>query len=153
MADRILSERGPLAPRLDTVTYYSSIEPNWNELPYVERVEAERGRTGYRDELHTNDAFHFDSDVRHFMATPGSLRSPGRSGQEFSRAVLESGSRVLLSGIGGDEVLGGAPSPAPLLADLLAAGRLRALVMQLVPWSLVLRRPLFSILAETLTLF
>jgi len=153
MADRILFERGPLAPRLDTVTYYSSIEPNWNELPYVERVERERGRTGYRIEVHTDDGFHFDSDVRHFMATPGSLRSPGRSGQEFSRAVLESGSRVLLSGIGGDEVLGGAPSPAPLLADLLAAGRLRALAMQLVAWSLVLRRPLFSILAETLTLF
>jgi len=153
MADRILSERGPLAPRLDTATYYSSIEPNWNELPYVERVERERGRTGYRIEVHTDDGFHFDSDVRHFMATPGSLRSPGKSGQEFSRAVLESGSRVLLSGIGGDEVLGGAPSPAPLLADLLAAGRLRALATQLIAWSLVLRRPLFSILTETLTLF
>ena len=153
MADRILAARGPGAPPLDTVTYHSSIEPNWNELPYVEKVEAQRGKTGYRIEVRTDDAFHFDFDVRHFMATPGSLRSHSKSGQEFSRVVLESGSRVLLSGIGGDEVLGGAPSAAPLLADLLAAGRLQTLIRQLIAWGLVLRRPLFSILAETFALF
>jgi asparagine synthase (glutamine-hydrolysing) len=153
MADRILRARGTGAPRLDTVTYYSSIEPNWNELPYVEKVEARRGRAGYRIEVRSDDAFHFDSDVRQFMATPGSLHSPGKSGQEFSQVVLDSGSRVLLSGIGGDEVLGGAPSPAPLLADLVTAGRLPALFRQLAAWGLVLRRPFFSILAETMALF
>ena len=153
MADRILAERGAGSPRLDTVTYYSSLEPNWNELPYVERVEAQRGKTGYRIEVRTDDAFHFDSDAGHFMATPGSLHSSGKSGREFSNVVRESRSRVLLSGIGGDEVLGGAPSAATLLADLLAAGRLRALCGQLVAWGLALRRPLFSILAETLALF
>jgi asparagine synthase (glutamine-hydrolysing) len=153
MADRILASRGVGAPRLDTITYHSPVEPNWNELPYVEKVEAQRGRVGYRIEVGSNNAFHFDSDVRQFMATPGSLNSPGKSGQEFSRILQESQSRVLLSGIGGDEVLGGAPSPAPLLADLLAAGRLRTLSNQLVSWGLVLRRPLLSILAETLALF
>ena len=153
MADRILVERGARAPRLDTVTYHSPVEPNWNELPFVEIVEAQRGRRGYRIEVGSEDAFHFDSDIRHFMATPGSLNSRGESGREFSRVLRESRSRFLLSGIGGDEVLGGAPSPAPLLADLLAVGRLRALLSQLVAWGLVLRRPLFSILAETLALF
>lgn len=153
MADRILGERGAGAPHLDTVTYHSPVEPNWNELPYVEKVEAERGRAGYRIEVGSDDAFQFDSDMRHFMATPGSFNSPGKSGQEFSRVLRESRSRVLLSGIGGDEVLGGAPSPAPLLADLLAAGRLRVLSNQLVAWGLVLRRPFLSVLAETLTLF
>jgi asparagine synthase (glutamine-hydrolysing) len=152
MADRILA-RGSGASRPDTVTYYSPVEPNWNELPYVEKVEAQRGRAGYRIEVGSDDAFYFDSDVRHFMATPGSLNSPGKTGQEFSRVLRESKSRVLLSGIGGDEVLGGAPSPVPLLADLLAAGRLRELFRKLIAWGLVQRRPLFSILAETLTLF
>lgn len=153
MADRILAERGTGAPRLDTVTYHSPDEPNWDELPYVEIVEAQRGRTGYRIEVGSDDAFQFDSDMRHFMATPGSLNSPGKSGQEFSRVLRESRSRVLLSGIGGDEVLGGAPSPAPLLADLLAAGRLRELLSQLVAWALVLRKPFYSVVAETLALF
>jgi asparagine synthase (glutamine-hydrolysing) len=153
MADRILAERGTGAPRLDTVTYHSPVEPNWNELPYVEIVEAQRGRTGYRIEVGSDDAFRSDSDIRHFMVTPGSLNSPGKSGEEFSRVLRESRSRVLLSGVGGDEVLGGAPSPAPLLADLLAAGRLRLLLSQLITWGLALRRPLYSVLAETLALF
>lgn len=153
MADRILAERGTGAPRLDTVTYHSPDEPNWNELPYVEIVEAQRGRPGHRIEVGSDDAFHFDSDIRPFMATPGSLNSPGKSGQEFSHVLRESRSRVLLSGIGGDEVLGGAPSPAPLLADLLAAGPLRLLLSQLIAWGLVLRRPLYSVVAETFALF
>lgn len=153
VADRILAKRGAGAPRLDTVTYHSPIEPNWNELPYVEIVEAQRGRTGYRIEVGSDDAFHFDSDIRHFMATPGSLNSPNKSGQEFSHVLRESRSRVLLSGIGGDEVLGGAPSPAPLHADLLAAGRLRLLLSQLIAWALVLRKPLYSVVAEALALF
>lgn len=153
MADRILAERGAGAPRLDTVTYYSPVEPNWNELPYVEIVEAQRGRTGYRIEVGSDVAFHFDSDIRKFMATPGSLNSPGKSGQEFSHVLRASRSRVLLSGIGGDEVLGGAPSPAPLLADLFTAGRLRIFLSQLVTWGLILREPLYSVLAETLALF
>lgn len=153
MADRILAESGTGAPRLDTLTYHSPVEPNWNELPYVEIVEAQRGRTGYRIEVGSDDAFQFDSDIRHFMATPGSLNSPGKSGQEFSHVLRESRSRVLLSGIGGDEVLGGAPSPAPLLADLLAAGRFRIFLSQLVAWGLVLRKPLYSVAAETLALF
>jgi asparagine synthase (glutamine-hydrolysing) len=153
MADRILAAHPTRIPRLDTVTYHSSGEPNWNELPYVEKVEARRGRTGYRIEVGSDDAFHFDSDIRRFMATPGSLNSPSKSGQEFSSILRESGTRILLSGIGGDEVLGGAPSPAPILANLLAAGRLRALSSQLVAWGIVLRRPFLSMLLETLSLF
>jgi asparagine synthase (glutamine-hydrolysing) len=152
-ADRILAAGEAGAPRLDTLTYHSSIEPNWNELPYVEKVEAQRGRTGYRIEVRTDDAFHLEFDPSYFMATPGSLRSRNASGLQFSRVFAESGSRVLLSGIGGDEVLGGAPSPFPQLADLLRQGRLQQLSKQLIAWSLTLRRPLFSVLAGTLALF
>ncbi len=153
MADSILATEALGTPRLETVTYYSPMEPNWNELPYVEKVEARRGRSGSRIEVGSDDAFHFDSDVTHFMATPGSLHSPGKSGQEFAQVLQKSGSRVLLSGIGGDEVLGGAPSPIPLLTDLVTTGRLRALAIQLLAWALVLRKPFFSLLVETLEPF
>ena len=153
MADRILAARGATARRLDTVTYHNSIEPNWNELPYVEKVEEQRGKTGYRIEVQTDDAFHFDFDASCFMATPGSLNSRSTSSREFSRVFADSGSRILLSGIGGDEVMGGAPSPLPQLADLLKQARLQALVKESVSWALALRRPLFSILGETLAMF
>ena len=153
MADRILAAGEAGTPRLDTVTYHSPIEPNWNELPYVEKVEAQRGRVGYRIEVRTDNAFQLGFNPSYFMATPGSLRAQNTSGLKFSRIFAESGSRVLLSGIGGDEVLGGAPSPFPQLADLLRQGRLQELSRQLIPWSLTLKRPLFSVLAETLALF
>jgi asparagine synthase (glutamine-hydrolysing) len=153
MADRILTAQASPAPRLDTISYHSSVEPNWNELPYVEKVEEQRGKRGFRLEVGTNDAFRFDSEPGHFMATPGSLHSGGRCGREFSKILRENGNRVLLSGIGGDEVLGGAPSPAPMLGELLAKGRLRSFCKQLVAWALVLRKPAYSGLLETLAPF
>lgn len=153
MADRILAAPAATVGRLDTVTYYNTIEPNWNELPYVEKVEAQRGRTGYRIEVQTDDALDFDVDNSCFMATPGSLNLASATNREFSRVFADSGSRILLSGIGGDEVLGGAPSPQPQLADLLTEARLPALLKESVSWALALRRPLYSILAETLAMF
>ncbi|MBS1867786.1 MAG: asparagine synthetase B, partial [Acidobacteria bacterium] len=130
VADRILTESEIVAPRVDTITYYSTIEPNWDELPYVEKVEKLRGKTGHRIEVRSDDVFHCDADTSHFMATPGALDSESRSALEFSRVFAETGSRVLLSGVGGDEVLGGAPSPFPQLADLFARGCLRELLKQ-----------------------
>jgi asparagine synthase (glutamine-hydrolysing) len=67
--------------------------------------------------------------------------------------LCTNGNRVLLSGIGGDEVLGGAPCPTPQLADLLAGGRLPTLSKQLISWALALRKPLVSLLFETLAIF
>src|SRR5262249_44496408 len=151
MADRVLGRQA--SGRLKTVTYHSSIEPNWNELPYVEIVEAQRGRTGYRIEVRNDDVLDSDSVAGCFMATPGAPNSRSAASREFSSIFVDSRARVLLSGIGGDEVLGGAPSPFPQLADLLKQARLKELSKQLVSWALALRRPLFSILGETLALF
>ncbi len=153
MADRILASAAATPGRLDTVTYHSSIEPNWNELPYVEKVEQQRGRRGYRVEVRTDDWFHLEFDANDFMATPGSLNSRTAASREFSSVFADSGALVLLSGIGGDEVLGGAPCPLPQLADLVKQASLQELSKQLLSWALALRRPLFSILAETLALF
>src|SRR5260370_892228 len=71
----------------------------------------------------------------------------------FAEVLRENRNRVLLSGIGGDEVLGGAPSPAPLLADLLTHGQLQSLSKELLAWALALRRPVFSLAWETLATF
>ena len=152
MADRILSDDASLAPRLDTISYYSSEEPNWNELPFISKVEERRGRRGSHIEVTTGD-FRFDSEPDNFMVTPGSFYPQSRSGQEFSTVLAANGNRVLLSGIGGDEILGGAPLPAPLLADLLVGGRLDLLLKELVAWALALRKPVLSLLGETLLMF
>ena len=55
--------------------------------------------------------------------------------------MVRGGHRVLLSGIGGDEFLGGVPTPMPELEDLLARGKFITLSRCLLAWALVQRRP------------
>jgi asparagine synthase (glutamine-hydrolysing) len=62
--------------------------------------------------------------------------------------MASQGNRVVLSGIGGDEVLGGVPTPTPELKDLLARARFGALVHQLKVWALEKRKPWFHLLWE-----
>jgi asparagine synthase (glutamine-hydrolysing) len=59
----------------------------------------------------------------------------------------------VLSGLGGDEVTGGVPTPTPELANLLATGRLGAFTHRLGIWALNKRKPWFRLLFETLKLF
>ena len=153
MADRVLQTAGSLAPRLDTISYYSADEPNWDELPYVLKVEELRGRAGVHLQIQTGDIFSFDFTGSHFMATPGSLEPVSKSDFELRRVLSAGGYRVVLSGIGGDEFLGGVPTPSPLLADLLVSGQWRTLGKQLLAWALALRIPIVSLLCETLELF
>jgi asparagine synthase (glutamine-hydrolysing) len=54
----------------------------------------------------------------------------------------------VLSGIGGDEVMGGVPTPTPELEDLLARGHLRTLAHQLKVWALNKRKPWFHLLFD-----
>jgi asparagine synthase (glutamine-hydrolysing) len=56
--------------------------------------------------------------------------------------------RVLLSGIGGDEFLGGVPTPLPELEDLLARGKI-LLWQRMLAWALVQQRPWIHLLRDT----
>lgn len=150
VADNILAlESGP---RLDTVSYYDDSEPNWDERPFFTKIEEKRGRSGCHINLH-NQAQEGQVDFQDCAFSPAQA---GRNSDAYLRlaACLErSGSRVLLSGIGGDEVLGGVPNPIPELADLLASGRMGALAHQLKLWALALRKPWIHLFRDTLLLF
>jgi len=67
--------------------------------------------------------------------------------------VTSQGNRVLLSGIGGDEVTGGVPTATPELADLLSRARFGALAHQLKVWALNKRKPWFHLFFETVREF
>ena len=54
----------------------------------------------------------------------------------------------MLSGIGGDEVTGGVPTPIPELEDHLARGHFRTLAHQLKVWALNKRKPWFYLLFD-----
>jgi len=124
MADSIIARGQAECPRLDTLSKYDDSEPNWNDRPYFMKVEEKRGRRGW----HVNVG---PRDTEEKLVPAPSLRPPeyrlspypgydGRTLPEMGMCLTSQGNRVVLSGIGGDEVTGGVPSPMSELQDLLA---------------------------------
>jgi asparagine synthase (glutamine-hydrolysing) len=150
MADAIGKETDE-TPRLDTVSYFDDSEPNWNERPYFSKVEEKRGRIGCHIDVHTQSSL-FEESTR-FAATPASSEVASDALRQFASCMATGGNKVLLSGVGGDEAMGGVPSPTPELADLLARAQIRALVRQLKLWALEKRKPWFYLFFETATGF
>jgi asparagine synthase (glutamine-hydrolysing) len=149
VADDIISQNGAAAglSRLDTVSYYDDSEPNWNERPYFTKVEERRGCAGCHIELSSPKSSLFD--FNQFSATPTGSGQARDATENFAACIVSQGNRVVLSGIGGDEVTGGIPTPVPELEDLLARGKLATLAGQLKVWALNKRKPWVHLLLET----
>jgi asparagine synthase (glutamine-hydrolysing) len=152
MADTIIARGQAECPRLDTISYYDDSEPNWNERPYFTKVEEKRGRTGWHINVgrqdpqeKTDPEANPEAPNDRFLATPG---TNGRSSPQFMMCLASQGNRVVLSGIGGDETMGGVPTPTPELEDLLAKAQFRALAHQLKVWALEKKKPWFHLLFE-----
>jgi len=149
MADTLIARGVAHSPRVDTLSYYDDSEPNWNERPYFSKVEARRGRTGCHIDVSAPDLFCFAREGDRFAATPGSGgRPPGEVSRQIAACLESQESRVVLSGIGGDEVTGGVPTPTPELMDLLAHAHFGRLAHQLKVWALNKRKPWFHLAAE-----
>lgn len=147
MADTIIARGAAETPRLDTVSYYDDSEPNWNECPYFTKVEEMRGRIGTHIDISKREPLEFALD--RFAPTPAS--SSGRLSEtslQFLACMTSQGNRAVLSGVGGDEVTGGVPTPTPELQDLLARGQVKAFTHQLKVWSLEKRKPWFYLFFE-----
>jgi asparagine synthase (glutamine-hydrolysing) len=153
MADRILAGGTGETPRLDTVSYFDDSEPNWKERPYVNVVERKRGRIGCHIDIDPEENLEFILDAPRFAPTPAAGGGRSQAAQQFAACLRFHDNRVVLSGIGGDEVLGGVPSPLPELADLIAQRRFADLARQLKAWALNKRRPWFHLLFEAIQQF
>src|SRR5712692_5625699 len=149
IADEVIARRVAETPRLDTVSYYDDSEPNWNERPFFTKVEEKRGRTGCHIDVSKQEPFNLEFENDRFIATPGSGgRRPSESEKKYLELMTSQGSRVVLSGVGGDEILGGVPTPTPELENLLARARFSTLAHQLKVWALNKRKPWFHLLFE-----
>jgi asparagine synthase (glutamine-hydrolysing) len=133
---------------LETISYYSSTEPDWDEKPYFERVEQLRGRAGSHVDVGPKGFFRFEFDSSGTAFLPGA-RPSTQADEEIASYMKSIGSRVLLSGLGGDEVMGGVPTPVPELSNLLLSGDFRELAHKLKVWALALRKPWWHLFAET----
>lgn len=146
MADTIIGRGAAETPRLDTISYYNDSEPNWDERPYFTKVEEKRGRTGCHIDVGREEPLSLKFEKIGFASTPGSGQRSNQAIREFSACLIAQGNRVVLSGIGGDEVTGGVPTPTPELEDLLAGAEFRLLAHQLKVWALNKRKPWFHLL-------
>jgi asparagine synthase (glutamine-hydrolysing) len=148
-ADVLIAQGRAEISRLDTLSYYDDAEPNWNERPYFAKVEEKRGRTGCHIYLDPQESFSFDFPDDRFIPTPSSARHFTKVAKQTIRCITSRNNRVVLSGLGGDEVAGGVPHPTPELADLIASAQPKMLARQLKIWSLDKRKPWLHLLAET----
>ena len=154
MADVMVASGRAETPRIDTVSYFDDSEPNWDERLFFSKVEEKRGRVGCHIDVSSREFAHFDLDGAEFPIVPGS------DGQELSVATEQltdnmsaQRNRVVLSGIGGDEVTGGVHTAIPELQDLVAKLHFTTLVHQLKVWALQKRTPWFHLLSECLRQF
>src|SRR4029077_10903472 len=152
MSDRVRTSQVPPAALLDTLSYYDKTEPNWNEQTYFSIVENKRRKVG----IHIESSFmdrSFDplDPARGRCLFPGADSSIVEKEHSLQGKLGDGGYRVILSGIGGDELLGGVPTPLPELADHLVSSKLWLLLRRATEWCLVDRTPLPHMLASTAT--
>jgi len=116
MSDRVQASHNPPRSLIDSISYYDDSEPTWNERPYFSLVEELRGKTG----IHTDTSLiartfqSHDSSLGEYLF-PGADSSSIEREQHFESLDHGHRYRTILSGIGGDELLGGVPTPLPEL--------------------------------------
>jgi len=150
MSDDLLAREGLHNLSVDTVSCFDRNEPDDNDYLYFTKVEEKRGRVGHHVEMKcVGDSFRFD--YPEFIPTPG---FEGRAEFRTAKArIIERGRyRVVLSGEGGDFILGQVRNPRTQMADLLARARLRELRKLLLGWSRCSRQPLMKLLFQSVVI-
>ena len=161
VADTVLARGAAECPRFDTISWfddsYDRIEPDFNELHWISKVEEKRGRTGchinFRElrakEVSPQESFTSEFESDRFAVTPVPNNSQSEFFKRYKAFVQSQGHRVTLSGIGGDEATGGGvPSPNPELQNFLARARFITLARQLNAWAIKMRKPRLPLLRE-----
>jgi asparagine synthase (glutamine-hydrolysing) len=152
MADALIAQGHAQTPRLDTISYYDDSEPNWDDRDYFTKIEQKRGRIGFHIDCAAQESVTDPPLQRCQPSTYRLVPTPVHDDHTsllIGMCLASQGNRIVLSGIGGDEVMGGVPTPIPELQDLLAGIHLRSFARQLKIWALQRRRPWFHLLQES----
>lgn len=150
VSDRLRQSINPHCKILDTISFFDDAEASLNETPYFSLVEDRRGKVG----IHLNTAFSQRTFEPHdgssgLYLVPGADSFSIQQETQLWTVVWQGGYRSILSGIGGDEVLGGVSNPFPELADYFVSGSWYRWLRQSVAWSLIERSPLMGTLIGT----
>jgi asparagine synthase (glutamine-hydrolysing) len=149
MSDHMRRRADPHAEILETISFFDDSETSLDERRYFTITEQQRGKAGTHLEIVSSCRTFELSTESGIYPTPGRDDYSLTIERELYKIIWEQGYRSILSGIGGDEVLGGVPDGRPELADHLVRGRIDALMRRAVAWSLPDRSPLIRTLSNT----
>lgn len=152
MAD--LDRRTHAARTLQTYSYYDPTEPSGDERDYFTLIERRRGIDGIHVEFGSGSL----SPEKRTEPLPDTVfsASPGHSQRTLSIAMAlntiyeNHGARSVLSGVGGDELLGGVQYEAPEIAYYLGSLRLASLMKCALRWAVRRKKTIYELLWEGL---
>ena len=145
MADDIIEKGEVPGARLDTVSYLEDEAATSYDRNFLSVLAASRGKTGhlFRGQGHW---VRFVSPEASFISKPNTSLCVAGSHERLCQMMAHDGARVLLNGLGGDQVLWSIPTASPELADLVFQRRPLLLHKQLQLWSHLLKRPYWQLL-------
>jgi len=147
VADELIARGEAHVPELETFSYYDSNEPGEDDLFHFRKVEEKRGRRGFHVDLKgEGDSLLLDDAM--FAAIPG-FRCRAEIKTAMAAILETNHHRVMLCGMGGDEMNGQTLDPRVQLADLLAQLRWREFAHLLMAWSLCMRQPWIHVFLQT----
>lgn len=136
---------------IDTLSYFNDSEPNWDERPYFTLIERRRGKIGFHIDLSRRErTFEVLAQKEGFYAFPGGDPSILAAEGHLEKITRAHNHKAILSGIGGDELLGGVPNFAYQLSDHLFAGQFADFWRLALASCLLTRTPLLFMLREVL---
>ena len=151
MADRIRAEEQSSAPPIKTLSFTDNPSATFFDHRFIEVVEKARGRRG----VHIDGGGHWiqiASPEDGFISTPLTSLCVVDLHHRLWQHMKDDGARVLLSGLGGDQVTWSNLEPGPELGDLLRELKPIELHRRLQVWSEATHLPYTQLLWQEVLL-
>jgi asparagine synthase (glutamine-hydrolysing) len=140
-------------PEISTISYFDSDEPGGDERPFIAIIEEMRGKSGSHISMSEFNRRTQRDAIQplpplYSCARPGYFQKFLHWDETIAGIQEKANARVILSGLGGDEFLGGVQYEALGLMEYLLAGRFVCFINSMFQWSLARNKPLLELTRE-----
>lgn len=155
MADSVGTRQSSVP--VESLSYFDPDEPSGDERAYICEIERHRQRTGHHisiaDFVRESPQDRFAPLPQdHFAPIPGFFSSSLRWDSKIAQIQEQTNARIVLSGLGGDELLGGVQYEAPELAECIRDRELPAFVRAVYRWAVSRKKSVVRLTRETFQL-
>ena len=140
LASQLIESGAAEAKELQTYSIVFEAARSADERPFMRAVETKVGKAG----LHFNDDSYWldiPSPKESFPSVPTPLLCVPNRRDRLRDEMVQCGARVLLNGLGGDQVFWNVPLPSPELSNLLINFKLITLLRKVRVWSSTVKQP------------